>query len=100
MGLRLAGDTPVFGWRLSPTLDASLVANLSGDEGGVWARFAAAPEVSFFLPGAARDEYWGEVVGGLRLVRGDTSFALRMETSVGREEQYEDRYVARFARQF
>ena len=34
------------------------------------------------------------------LVRGDTSFALRLETSVGREEQYEDRYVARFARRF
>ncbi len=100
MGLRLAGDAPMFGWRLSPTLDASLVANLSGEEAGAWARFAAAPDVSFYLPGAVRDDYWGEVVGGLRLVRGDTSFALRMETSVGREEEYEDRYVARFARRF
>lgn len=100
LGLRLVGDAPVFGGRLSPTLDAALVANLSGEEGGVWAHFAAAPDVSFYLPGALRDDYWAEVVGGLRLVRGDTSFALRLETSVGREEQYEDRYVARFARRF
>ena len=47
-----------------------------------------------------RDDYWGEVIGGLSLVRGETSFALQFETSVGREELYEDRYMARYAHRF
>jgi hypothetical protein len=100
IGLRFAGDSALAGWRIEPSVDASLVANLSGDEAGVWTRFAAAPDVSFYLDGAQRDDYWGEVIGGLRLVRGDTSFALHFETSVGREEQYEDRYMARYTRRF
>lgn len=101
VGARISGDhTFVSGWRFVPSVDASLVANLAGDQGGVWANFAVAPEVPFYLPGQARDEFWGEVVGGFSLVRGETSFALRLETSVGREEQYEDRYTARFARRF
>lgn len=100
LGARLAGEFSLGSWQIAPTLDASMVGNLSGDENGVWTRFAAAPDVTFYLPGAERDQYWGEVVGGLRLVRGDTSFALRMETSVGREELYEDRYTARYAVRF
>lgn len=100
LGLRFAGERMLSGWRISPTLDASFVANLSGAEDGVWARFAEAQEVSFYLPGAARDAYWGEIIGGLRMVRNETSFALSVETSVGREEQYEDRYVARYATRF
>ncbi|MGQ0531200.1 MAG: autotransporter domain-containing protein [Caulobacteraceae bacterium] len=100
LGLRLAGDVARGGWLISPALDASVVANLAGNEGGVWTRFADAPDVSFYLPGAARDDYWGEIIGGLRMVRGETSFALQFETSVGREEEYEDRYMARYAQRF
>ena len=101
LGVRFAGESTLeSGWRVTPTLDASLVANLSGDESGVWTRFAAAPDVSFYLPGAARDTYWGEIIGGLRLVRDETSFALSVESSVGRNEAYEDRYMARYATRF
>jgi hypothetical protein len=102
LGARLAGEhTFSSGWTLAPSLDAVAVANLVGaDEGGLWARFAAAPDVPFYLPGAPRDDFWGEVLGGLRLVRGETSFALQFETSVGREELYEDRYMARYAQRF
>lgn len=101
LGLRFAGETVLnSGWRITPTLDASLVANLGGDDAGVWTRFVDAPDVPFYLAGAERDTYWGELMGGLRLVRGDTSFALSVETSVGREEAYEDRYMARYARRF
>jgi subtilase-type serine protease len=101
VGLRFAGETVLdSGWRVTPTLDAAMVANLSGDDAGVWTQFVNAPDVSFHLPGAARDDYWGELIGGLRLVRGDTSFALSVETSVGREEAHEDRYMARYARRF
>jgi len=101
VGARFAGDhTFTNGWRFVPSLDASFVANLAGDEGGVWANFAVAPDVPFFIPGQSRDEFWGEVVGGFSLVRGETSFALRMETNVGRQEQYEDRYTARFSQRF
>lgn len=101
LGLRFAGERSfTSGWTFAPTLDASVVANLSGDENGLWTRFAAAPDVRFYLPGAARDTYWGEVAGGLRLSRGADSFALTMETSVGREEEYEDRYMTRYTRRF
>jgi uncharacterized protein with beta-barrel porin domain len=102
LGARLAGEhTFSSGWTLAPSLDAAAVANLGGaDEGGLWARFAAAPDVPFYLPGAPRDDYWGEVLGGLRLMRGETSFALQFETSVGRDELYEDRYMARYAQRF
>lgn len=101
LGARLIGEHAfTSGWRLAPSLDIAAVANLTGDEGGMWARFAAAPDVPFHLPGAARDDYWGEVIGGLSLVRGETSFALQFETSVGREELYEDRYMARYAHRF
>jgi subtilase-type serine protease len=101
VGLRFAGETTLnSGWRVTPTLDASLVANLTGDDNGVWTRFVNAPEVSFYLPGAVRDDYWGEMIGGLRLVRDETSFALSVETSVGREEDYSERFMARYATRF
>jgi hypothetical protein len=101
LGVRLAGDH-VFdtGWRLLPSIDVAGVGNLAGDEKGVWARFAAAPDVPFYLPGATRDDFWGEILGGVKLVRGETSLALQVETSVGREEIHEDRYMARYAQRF
>lgn len=101
LGVRLTGDFAIeSGWRLAPSLDLAAVSNLSGDENGVWARFAAAPDVPFYLPGATRDDAWGEVLGGLSLSRGDTSFALQVETSVARDDLYEDRYMARYATRF
>jgi hypothetical protein len=100
-GARLAGNRSFNnGWTFAPSLDVAVVANLAGDENGVWAQFAAAPDVPFYLPGQARDDLWGEVVGGFTLVNGATSIALRMEHNVGREEEYEDRYTARFAHRF
>ena len=39
-------------------------------------------------------------LGGVKLVRGETSLALQVETSVGREELHEDRYMARYAQRF
>jgi uncharacterized protein with beta-barrel porin domain len=101
VGARLGGEF-VFtsGWRLVPALDVAAVTSLAQEDGGVLASFAAAPDVSFYLPGMARDDFWGEVNGGLSLIRGDTSFSLRMETSVAREDLHEDRYMARFAQRF
>lgn len=102
LGLRLAG-AHMFdsGWTFVPSLDASVVGNLSGENaGGVWARFTAAPDVPFYLPGMERDDLYGEILGGVKLMRGDTSIALQFETSVEREELYEDRYMARYAQRF
>jgi uncharacterized protein YhjY with autotransporter beta-barrel domain len=101
VGARVSGAF-VFdsGWRLVPSLDAAAVSNLAMDGGGVWASFAVASDVPFYLPGAARDDFWGELTGGLALIRGETSFSLRMETSVAREDLHEDRYMARFAQRF
>jgi hypothetical protein len=101
VGARLSGDFAFdSGWSLAPSLDVSAVSLLEAEGDGVMARFAAASDVPFYLPGPARDSFWGEVAGGVSLVRGETSFSLRMDTSVGREEQHEDRYMARFAQRF
>lgn len=101
LGIRFVGESTLrSGWRVTPNLDAALVANLSGDDAGVWTRFVDAPDLSFYLPGAPRDDYWGEVAGGLRLMRNETSFALSVETSVGREEAYQERFMARYATRF
>ena len=101
IGARLAGDFSfINGWSFAPSLDAAMVANLGGDEGGVWANFIAAPDTPFFIPGQGRDDHWGEVTGGFRLVRGDTSIAFQAETSIGRQELYEDRYTARVVQKF
>jgi uncharacterized protein YhjY with autotransporter beta-barrel domain len=100
-GARLAGDFGfINGWSFTPSLDAAFVANLGGDEGGVWANFVAAPDVPFFIPGQGRDDSWGEVTGGFRLARGVTSIAFQAETSIGRQELYEDRYTARISQKF
>jgi hypothetical protein len=100
-GARLAGDFSfINGWSFTPSFDAAMVANLGGDEGGVWANFIAAPDVPFFIPGQGRDDYWGEVTGAFRLVRGDTSIGFQAETNVGRQELHEDRYTARFTQKF
>ncbi|HRO03201.1 MAG TPA: autotransporter domain-containing protein, partial [Terricaulis sp.] len=100
-GVRMAGAFNfVNGWAFTPSLDAAMVANLGGDEGGVWANFVAAPDVPFFIPGQTRDDHWGELNAGFRLVRGDTSIGFQAETSVGRQELHEDRYTARFTQKF
>lgn len=101
LGVRLSGEYAFSsGWVLTPMFDAAAVSSLSDDGGGVWASFAAAPDVPFYLPGVARDQFWGEVTGGLSLVRGDTSIGLRMESSIDRDDLYEDRYTARFSYRF
>lgn len=101
LGVRMAGDFSfVNGWSFAPSFDAAMVANLGGDEGGVWANFIAAPDVPFFIPGQGRDDSWGEVNAGFRLVRGDTSIGFQAETSIGRQELHEDRYTARFSQKF
>jgi subtilase-type serine protease len=101
LGARLAGDFHFAnGWSFSPSLDAAVVANLGGDEGGIWANFVAAPDVPFFIPGQGRDDSWGEVTGGFRLVRGETSIGFQAETSIGRQELHEDRYTARISQKF
>jgi uncharacterized protein YhjY with autotransporter beta-barrel domain len=101
LGARLAGDFSfINGWSFTPSLDVAMVANLGGDEGGVWANFLAAPDVPFFIPGQGRDDSWGEVTGGFRLVRGDTSIGFQAETSVGRQELHADRYTARVSQKF
>ncbi len=101
LGVRLNGAHRFnTGWSLVPSLDAAAVSALEAEDGGMLARFALASDVPFYLPGAGRDDFWGEVTGGLSLVRGETSFSLRMETSVAREELHEDRYMARFAHRF
>ncbi|HRK64353.1 MAG TPA: autotransporter domain-containing protein, partial [Terricaulis sp.] len=65
LGVRMAGDFSfVNGWSFAPSFDAAMVANLGGDEGGVWANFIAAPDVPFFIPGQGRDDSWGEVNAG------------------------------------
>jgi|CXWL01.1.fsa_nt_gi uncharacterized protein with beta-barrel porin domain len=100
-GVSLSGDFSfASGWRFAPTVDASLVANLAGDENGVWARFAAVPDAPFYLPGAVRDEMWGEVAAGFALSRADTSIGFQLQSSIDRDEMYEDRAVARFAQRF
>ncbi len=101
LGARLAGDFRFLnGWSFAPSFDAAMVANLGGNEGGVWASFIAAPDVPFFIPGQQRDDFWGEVSGGFRLVRGDTSIGFQAETSIGRQELHEDRYTARVVQKF
>lgn len=101
VGARFAGDFSfVNGWAFAPSVDMAMVANLGGDEGGVWANFVAAPDVPFFIPGQGRDDMWGEVNAGFRLVRGDTSIGFQAETSIGRQELHEDRYTARFSQKF
>lgn len=100
-GARLNGEFLLqSGWRLSPQMEASVVANLAGDEDGVWARFAAVPNSGFYLPGAERDNLWGELNLGLSLTRGDATFLVNVELSVAREELYEDRLVARYSQKF
>lgn len=101
LGLRMEGDFSFTnGWSFAPSLDVAAVANLGGDEGGVWANFIAAPDVPFFIPGQGRDDSWGEINAGFHLVRGDTSIGFQAETSVGRQELYEDRYTARIVQKF
>ena len=101
VGVRMAGDFNfINGWAFAPSFDAAMVANLGGDEGGVWANFIAAPDVPFFIPGQSRDDHWGEINAGFRLVRGDTSIGFQAETSVGRQELHEDRYTARITQKF
>jgi subtilase-type serine protease len=100
-GARFAGEFKfVNGWSFAPSVDAAMVANLSGDEGGMWANFVEAPDVPFFLQGPSRDDSWGEIATGFRLVRGGTSIGFQAETSVGRQELHEDRYTARISQKF
>jgi outer membrane autotransporter protein len=100
-GVRFAGDrTFRSGWTLAPSLDLAAVANLADHDGGILASFAVAPDVSFYLPGMQHDDFWGEVVGGLSLARDNTSFSVRIETSVARDDLYDDRAMARFQYKF
>ena len=39
----------------------------------------------FFILGYARDDHWGEINAGFRLVRGGASIGFQAETSVGRQ---------------
>ena len=74
VGLKLAGSTVVArGWRFEPRMQADWVRNLSGNEAGLVARFAAARDVAIALPGAERDGSWGELRGGFRLANGPVS---------------------------
>lgn len=88
------------GWSIAPRIDAAFVQNLSGDEAGYLARFAAARDFAFVLPGAERDTNWVDVGGGLFLSNGLTSFGLQMQSSAMRQELHEDRVLATFNLRF
>lgn len=92
-GIQLGGSAELAGWRLVPQFTADYVRNVAGDRGSMTVRFAAAPDVAMLLPLANSGAGWGEVRGGVKLVRGPVEFGAGVERRIGRALYQDNRAV-------